>query len=214
MVLASGVAQQIYEPLMNRIKRKPDELKSIVDALKAYVIDFNNNRQVLESDKTLNLFTRSTVIDHTNTNRTKFKDLVNNMTSDDVLDLCGGVVSFTFKPFMQRTGHIVTDKTVPLSRWSIAPFYSPYLHRYIQYGVFAPEALMKRYKLSISANPKDIDYTKPFNTTTNNLKQTSTTATTPVYRIYHNTAITNMHPISNLKQFLYFTAPKDIFSLS
>ena len=155
-----------------------------MDALKAYVIDFNKNKQVLESDKTLNLLTRSTVTDHTNTNRTKLKDLVNNMTADDVLELWGGVVSFTFKPFMQRTGLIVTEKTVPLSRWSIAPFYSPYFHRYMQYGIFAPEALMKRYKLSISAYPKDIDYTKPFNTTTNNLQLTSTTATTPVYRIY------------------------------
>ena len=109
-----GVAQRIYGLLTNRIKRKPDELKSIVDALKAYVIDFNKNKQVLESDKTLNLLTRSTVIDHKNTNRTKLKHLVNNMTADDVLELWGGVVSFTFKPSMQRTGLIVTEKTVPL----------------------------------------------------------------------------------------------------
>ena len=54
-----SIAQLIIEPLESRIKRQPQELKSIVDALKTYVIDFNNNPQMEESDKTKSTFTRS-----------------------------------------------------------------------------------------------------------------------------------------------------------
>ena len=64
-----GVAQLIFETLDSRIKRQPQELKSIVDALKAYVIDFNNNSQLVESHKTRTTFARSICIDHSTKDR-------------------------------------------------------------------------------------------------------------------------------------------------
>ena len=161
-----GVSQLIFEPLDSRIKRQPQELKSIVDALKAYVIDFNNNPQLVESDKTKTTFARSTCIDHSTKNRDYLKTAMGNLTTDDLLELWGGVVSFTFNPFMKITGYIITEKTTT-TRWSIAPFYSSYIYRATRYGVFASEGLIKRYDLRITPIPKNVDYAKPYHATTN-----------------------------------------------
>ena len=57
-----------------------------------------------EGDKTKTTFARSTCIDHSTKNRDYLKIAMGNLTTDDLLELWGGVVSFTFNPFMKRTG--------------------------------------------------------------------------------------------------------------
>ena len=46
-----GASQPIFEPLDTRIRRKPQELKAILVAVKIYVINFSNNAQQLEMAK-------------------------------------------------------------------------------------------------------------------------------------------------------------------
>ena len=160
----------------------------------------------MESDKTRDAFTRSTCIDHTTTNRDILKKHL--CSTDDLLELWDGVVSFTFNPFMKRTGYIITEKSLA-TRWSIAPFHKPYICRATRYGVFCSKWLIKRYQLSITSLPNDVDFTKPCNSTTNNLKLASNTAKIHVYTAGHYFPTTSMNfAASNLSSLLYFVAPQ------
>ena len=120
--------QQIYKKIEDRMKNKPNEIKEIVDTLKAYVVDFNNNAQILKSDpKDIAVSVTSTVIDHTDANRAALTKLVNNISTDDLLELWGGVASFTSNPFKVKVGAVIKEKTA--TEWAMAPFYSSYLFR-------------------------------------------------------------------------------------
>ena len=162
--------QQIYQKIEDRMKNKPNEVKEIVDALKAYVLDFNNNAQVLKSDpKDITASVTSTVIDHTDANRAALTKLVNNISTDDLLELWGGVGSFTLNPFKVKVGAVIKEKTA--TEWAMAPFYSRYLFRRTRYAAFASEGLIKRYELTLPPLPKNVDYSKTFSVTNNiNLK--------------------------------------------
>ena len=203
-----SIAQLIIEPLESRIKRQPQELKSIVDALKTYVIDFNNNPQMEESDKTKSTFTRSTCIDHTTKNRDILKKSLCNLTSADVLELWGGMVCLSFNPFMKRTGYIITEK-IATSRWSFAPFYSNYIYRSTTFGVFAPEGLIKRYQLSITPIPKNVDYSKPYRAGSNFIELASKTNSIPLFTIHHFYPYNNNFLSSKLYPVMYFVEPRE-----
>ena len=115
---------------------------------------------------------------------TPLKIAMGNLTTDDLLELWGGVVSFTFNPFVKKTGYIITEKTTT-TRWSIAPFYLSYIYRATSYGVFASEGLIKQYDLRITPIPKNVDYVKPCHATTNFVELASPSNKIPLYTFGH-----------------------------
>ena len=187
-----------------RMAKKPNDIKEIVDSLKAYVLDFNNNAQVLKSDpKLLTVSVTSTVIDHTDANRVALKKLVDNITTDDLIELWGCTSIFTLKPFKVKTGDVINETTT--SKWAFAPFYSPYVFRRTRYAVLAAEGLIKRYRLSLLPLPKNVeDYSKPISKTNSIDLHRTINGGTNYFPIYQFRSLsTNLSPLT------YFVTPKD-----
>ena len=201
--------QQIYQPLEHRVHNKPNELKDIVDALKAYVLDFDNNKQILKTPTSnLKASVTSTVIDHTDINRAALKKLVDNISTDDLLELWGTVGCIFLNPFKVRTGPIIKETLT--SKWAMAPFYSPYLLRYTRYICMASKGLIERYQLSLLPIQTNVDYSK-LPSLTNNILIKKTQDST------RRTLINNFKPShyssavsSTLSPLLYFGTPKEI----
>ena len=200
--------QQIYEPLDHRIGVKPKELKDVVDTLKAYVLDFNSNKQILKTPTTnLKATVTSTVIDHTDVNRADLKKLVDNITTDDLLELWGGTGCIYINPFKVRTGDVIKEKTT--TEWAMAPFYSPYLSRRTRYSVFGSEGLIKRYQLSLLPLPKNVDYSKPVSPTNNILMKANVNGGNLMLIVNYFPTHQFRTLSTNLSPFMYFGTPKD-----
>ena len=199
--------QQIYEPLEHRIRySKPNELKSVVDTLRSYVLDFNNNPKVLKTDpKNLSDSVTCTVIDHDDANRAALKKLVDNMTTDDLLELWGGGGFFYLNPFKVRTGPVVNETI--FTNWAVAPFYSPYVFRKTRHILLGSKPLIERYQLRLLAIP-DVDFTKVSSTTNSINIKVNTSADVM-------TLVSNYFPLkhrglsSQMSTLLYFSKPKD-----
>ena len=150
----------------------------------------------------------STVIDHTTINRADLKKLVDNITTDDLLELWGGTGCIYVNPFKVRTGDVIKEKMT--TEWAMAPFYSPYLSRRTRYAVFGSEGLIKRYQLSLLPLPKNVDYSKAVSPTNNILMKRNVDGGRLML-------IVNFFPThqfrtlsTNLSPFMYFGTPKDI----